>query len=117
MTGRGVGLGPEEGGGIAPSGISPLLSTRKGSEGTRGVESRNRLGYWLSAASRDTHQVRERERSCVADLVTRVGGHPDERLVWNRRHRQRVPSAVCLRYSTGRVYEVPSFPTVAVCLF
>jgi len=65
----------------------------------------------------ETHQVRERERSCVADLVTRVGGHPDERLVWNRRRRQRVPSAVCLRYSTGRVYEVPSFPTVAVCLF
>jgi len=41
----GVGSG-FEGGVIAPSGISPLLSTTKGSEGvTDAAESRNRLGY------------------------------------------------------------------------
>lgn len=64
-TGGGVGLSPEEGGGIAPSGISPLLSTTKGSEGTWGVESRNRLGYWISAASRGTNQFRKLERTTV----------------------------------------------------
>ena len=46
----GVGLGLEVNGGIAPSGISPLLSTTKGSERITDVESRKRLGYWISAA-------------------------------------------------------------------
>ena len=50
VTIGGAGVGFKEGGGIPPSGISPLLSTTKVSEGTMDVVSRNRLGYWISAA-------------------------------------------------------------------
>ena len=50
VTIGGVGVGFKEGGGIAPDGISPLLSTTNVSEGMTDVESRNRLGYWISAA-------------------------------------------------------------------
>jgi hypothetical protein len=50
VTIGGVGVGFKEGGGIAPSGISPLLSTTKASEGMADVEPRNRLGYCISPA-------------------------------------------------------------------
>lgn len=45
VTIGGVGSSGFDGGEIAPSGISPFLSTTKGSEGMTDAESRNRLGY------------------------------------------------------------------------
>jgi hypothetical protein len=59
------------------------------------------------------NQFREKRENRYAYFVTTVGGHPDGRSVWNQRHWQMELSAVCLRYSMGRVYEVPSFPAVA----
>jgi hypothetical protein len=111
----GVGFRFEEGGEIAPSGISPFLSTTKGSEGMTDAESRNRLGNWVSATSQcgPKSVFRKWEDHC-ADLVITVGGRRDERLVSHRCRWQMEQSVACLGYSMGHPDEVPSLLVVAI---